>query len=136
MNIRTVPVACAWSFIISSIILQVLYVTPEISWPHYILFALGSIVCGIVIVDLEDVILGYFIVLPLSLFTSAFFLGILPSITGKVQSGFLTSDLLVSSAFTMIMKSTFPGVWIVCLLTGILGSGIGERIEPISEAKD
>jgi len=133
MKTRTIMVTFAWSLVISSIILQVLYVTPDISWPHYVLFALASTLCGVMIVDLGDLILSYFVVLPMSFFLTTFFLGILPSITGKLQTRFLASDLLVSYALTMIIKSTFPSVWVICLLAGILGSGIGEWIEPIPE---
>jgi len=134
MDTKAVLVAVAWAFIMSSIILQVLYVTPELSWPYITLLVLGSFVSGILIVDLKDVILSYFIVLPLSLFTMTFILGILPSITGKLQSGFLASDLVISYAFTLIIKSTFPAVWILCLLAGILGSGLGEKIEPFPDS--
>ncbi|MCJ7719515.1 hypothetical protein MUO69_06260 [Candidatus Bathyarchaeota archaeon] len=133
MKIQTILVAVAWSFIISSIVLQVLYVTPGLSWPYIVLLMLGSFLSGILIVDLKDVILSYFFVLPSSLFTMTFVLGILPSITGKLQTGFMTSDLVISSAFTLVMKNTFPIVWVLCLLAGVIGGGVGERIEPLAE---
>jgi len=136
MNTRTVLVAVGWSFLISSIILQALYVTPVLSWPFYVLLVLASLICGMLIVDLKDIILSYFVVLLFSFSTITFFLGVLPSLTGKLQTGFLTSDLVVSSAVLMIVKSTFPGVWVFCLLSGIFGGGIGERIEPFPEFED
>jgi len=86
--------------------------------------------CGMLIVDLGDIIMSYFMVLLFSFSTATFFLGVLPSVAGALQSGFMTSDLVVSSAMLMIAKSTFPGVWVLCLLAGMLGGGIGERIEP------
>jgi hypothetical protein len=36
----------------------------------------------------------------------------------------------------MIFRSTFPGVWVLCLLAGMLGGGIGERIEPFAGEED
>ena len=130
MKARAILVAFGWSFIISSIILQVLYVTPALSWPHYVLLVLASLMCGMLIVDLGDIILSYFMVLLFSFSTTVFFLGVLPSIAGTLQSGFMTSDLIISVSMLMIAKSTFPGVWVLCLLAGMLGGGIGERIEP------
>lgn len=136
MNTRTVLVAAGWSFLISSIVLQVLYVTPGLSWYHYVLLVLASLISGTLIVDLKDVVISYFMVVVLSFSTMTFFLGVLPSIAGKLQSGLLTSDLVVSSALTMVMKITFPGVWVLCLLSGIIGGGIGERVEPFMEIAD
>jgi hypothetical protein len=136
MNARTVLVAAGWSFIISSVILQVLYVTPTISWSCYVILVLASVMCGILIVDLKDIILSYFLVLLFSFSVTTFMLGILPSVTGMLQSGFMTSDLIVSFAILMIVKSTFPGIWVFCLLAGILGGGIGETIEPFFEEED
>ena len=130
MRARTILVAFGWSFIISSIILQALYVTPTLSWAYYVLLVLASVMCGMLIVDLGDIIMSYFMVLLFSFSTATFFLGVLPSVAGALQSGFMTSDLVVSSAMLMIAKSTFPGVWVLCLLAGMLGGGIGERIEP------
>jgi hypothetical protein len=136
VNARTIIVAFGWAFLISSIILQVLYVTPVMSWPHYILLVLVSTVCGMLIVDLQDVVLSYFLVLLFSFSLTTFFLGVLPSLTGALQSGFMASDLVVSSAIMMIIRSTFPSVWVLCLLAGVIGGGIGERIEPFAEEED
>lgn len=131
MKGKTVLVAFGWSFLISSIILQVLYVTPTISAPFYALLVLVSIMCGMLIVDLQDIVLSYFMVVVLSFFTTVFLLGVMPSLTGSLPSGFTGVDLIVSSAIMMVMTSTFPGVWVLCLLAGVLGGGIGEWIEPL-----
>ncbi len=136
MKAKTVLVALGWSFLISSIILQVLYVTPAISAPFYVLLLLVSAMCGMLIADLQDIILSYFMVMLFSFFTTVFILGVLPSITGSLQSGVMGLNLVLSSAIMMVMQSTFPGVWVLCLFAGVIGGGIGEWIEPIGEDED
>ena len=113
-----------------------LYVSPGLQWAHYVLLIFVSAVCGMLIVDLKDVILSYFLVMLFSFSMTTFVFGVLPSITGALRSGFMASDLVVSSAVMMIIKSTFPGVWVLCLLGGVIGGGIGERIEPLVEEGD
>lgn len=135
MKLRGILVSVGWSVMISSIILQVLYVTPALDWREYVLLVLASLLSGALIVDLGDVILGYFLVLLFSFSIMTFTIGVLPSVTGAVQSGFMASDLLVSNGLLTIVKATFPGVWVVCLLAGIVGGGIGERLEPYYEQK-
>jgi hypothetical protein len=135
MRRRTVLVALGWSFLLSSIILQVLYVTPTISVPVYALLVLVSIMCGMLIVDLQDVVLSYFMVVLLSLLITVFMLGVMPSLTGSLPSGFTGIDLIMSSAVMMVATSTFPGVWVLCLLAGVLGGGIGEWIEPLAKVE-
>jgi hypothetical protein len=133
MNIKTALISVAWAFTVSSIILIAFYENPSVPWAHNILILLTGILCGILIVDLKDVILGFFIVFPLSLLMTTFFLAVLPAVTGKLQSGFMAIDILASYAIGLVLKSTFPVTWILCLMSGIFGCAIGERIEPLEE---
>ena len=89
MNLKTVLTALGWSAALCSIVLQVLYTSSgtALLWYHYILLFLVSVLGGIAITDLKDVIFSYFIVFPLSLFTMIFIMGLLPGILNKVQSG-------------------------------------------------
>jgi hypothetical protein len=136
MNTRTLLIALGWSLAISSIILQVLYTSPSLEWYHYVLLLLVSMLSGAVIIDLRDIILSYIIVLPLSLGTMIFIMGILPALAGKLASGSMAIDLVAGMVINMIMRSTFPGVWVLCLIAGIVGGGIGERIEVIPDISD
>lgn len=136
MKLEPIFILCGWSIIISSILLQALYVGPMLSWLHWILLLLASILSGIVLVDLRIIVLGYFPVLALSLLITFFCLAGLPVITGAVLFDVFTDILSVS--IVLVMQSTFPGVWIMCLLAGIFGGGIGERLRtlaPLSKSR-
>jgi len=124
MRKKTITILAAWAAIISSIILQALYSSPMLTWFHYLSLFLISTLSGILIADLKEIILGYFIVVLLSVLIIICCLAILPSITGKVLPSLV--DLLVQSAIVLVMRSTFPSVWILCLLAVILGSAIAE----------
>jgi len=124
---KIIFILCGWTILTSSIILQSLYTSPTLSWFHWLLLLLASIFSGILLTDLKTVVLGYFVVIALSLFFIIFCLSILPVITGKVLFA-AALDTLLGSAIVMVIRSTFPGVWIMCLLGGILGGGVGERL--------
>lgn len=138
MKPKSILIALGWTVTICSVILQVLYTSsgPGLLWYHYAALFLVSMLAGIVIVDLKDVILGYFIVFPLSFATLIFVMGVLPGAAGKLQSGTMALDVIGGMAINMVMRITFPGVWVLCLLGGILGCGIGERIEGVPETVD
>jgi len=135
MKPKSILVALGWAVAICSVILQVLYTSSGsgLLWYHYALLFLVSMLGGIAIVDLKDVILGYFIVFPLSFATLIFVMGILPGVTGKLQSGTMALDVIGGMAINLVMRITFPGVWVLCLLGSILGCGIGEKIEGVPE---
>jgi len=126
MRKKTITILAAWATIISSIILQALYSSPMLIWFHYLSLFLISTLSGILIADLKEIILGYFIVVLLSVLIIIFCLAILPGITGKILLDPSLADLLVQSAIVLVMRSTFPSVWILCLLAVILGSAIAE----------
>jgi hypothetical protein len=136
MNTRTLLIALCWALATSSIVLQALYTYPSLQWFHYVLLLLISVLSGAVIVDLRDIILSYIIVLPLSLALMIFIMGILPALAGKLASGSMAMELVAAMVINMIMRSTFPGVWVLCLIAGIIGGGIGEKIEAIPEISD
>lgn len=127
MKLNLLLIPCGWTILISSIILQALYISPMLMWFHWLLLLLASILSGILLVDLKRIVLSYFVVVALSLFVIIFCLALLPVIAGKVLLETVV-DTLLGSAMVMVVRSTFPGVWIMCLLGGILGGGIGERL--------
>jgi hypothetical protein len=129
MKTKTIAILTGWAFIISSIILQSLYISPLLLWFHYILLFITSLLCGMIIVDLKDIILGYFFVIPISLLTMIFCLAVLPEITGKILLTSLSLDMLIQSAVIIILRSTFPSVWILCLIAAILGAALGEKLK-------
>jgi len=135
MKPKSILIALGWSVTICSVILQVIYTSSGsgLLWYHYAALFLISMLGGIAIVDLKDVILGYFIVLPMSFATLIFVMGILPGVAGKLQSGTMAVDVIGGMAINLVMRMTFPSVWVLCLLGGILGCGIGERIERVPE---
>jgi hypothetical protein len=133
MKLKPILISVAWAFIVSSIILIAFYENPAVSWAHSIFILLTSALCGILIVDLTDVILAFFAVFLLSLFIPTFFLAVLPAVTGKLQTGFMTADILASYTLAMVLRNTFPITWVLSLLSGIFGCAIGERIEPLVE---
>lgn len=135
MKIKSLLIILGWTVSICSVILQMLYTSSGtgLLWYHYIALFAISMLGGIAIVDLKDVILGYFIVFPLSFSLLIFIMGILPSFTGKLQSGTMALDVIGGMTINLVMRTTFPGVWVLCLLAGILGCGIGERIEGVPE---
>ena len=110
----------------ASIMLQALYVSPMLGWLHWVLLAFASFFSGVVLVDLKTIVLGYFPVLALSLLIVLFFLAGLPVITGGILLGVFMDTLSVSAI--LVVRSTFPGVWIMCLLAGVFGGGVGERL--------
>lgn len=126
MRKKTIIILATWATMISSIILQTLYSSPTLTWFQYLFLFLISTLSGILIADLKEIVLGYFIVVILSLFMMTFCLAMLPSITGKVLPDPSLADLLIQTAIVMVVRATFPSVWICCLLAVILGSAIAE----------
>jgi len=135
MNLKTVVIGVGWTIAICSVVLQVLYTSSgtALLWYHYVILFLISMLSGVAIVDLKDIILSYFIVFPLSLFMMIFIMGVLPGIAGKIQSGSMALDLVTGMAVNLVMRTTFPGVWVLCLLGSIVGCGIGEKIETVPD---
>jgi hypothetical protein len=126
MKKKNLIILIAWATIISSIILQTLYSRPTLTWLQYLALFIISLLAGILIGDIKEIIIGYFITIPLSFLIMTFCLTILPSITGKLSQTSSLIDLLFQSTIVMVVRSTFPSVWILCLISVILGSVISE----------
>jgi hypothetical protein len=129
MNKKAPPIILIWAITASAIILQALYVQPLLTWHHYLFLFIASILPGILLADLKEIIIGYFIMCLLSLFIMTFSLAILPVISGKVPPIPSLIDMLLQSALITIFRSTLPSVWILCLISAILGSAIAEYLK-------
>lgn len=122
----SIIILSGWAVTISSIVLQALYLSPLLTWFHYLSIFLASVLCGAMILDLKDIILGYLVVIPLSFFIMIFCLAALPGLTGKTLLTKSSLDLSVQYALVIVVRSTFPAVWIECLMAAILGGAIAE----------
>jgi len=117
-------VAVGWAIVIASVFVQSLYVRPALTEFEIILLFLASAVAGAVLVDIEKLIVSFFLAIGLAIFLSYFCL-VLPSVLGFAG---VAGEALYSAAIVMLFRSVFPAPFIFILLGGLLGSFIGERL--------
>lgn len=124
-------VTVGWSINTASSVLQAIY-QPRY-YPGYPLAAFNvvflfvmSVLAGMVLVDVEIVVFGYVGALSLSVLLMFVSLS-LPALLGEVIYAPL-KDVLYSGIVVLIFQTIFPGVIILCLMGGLLGSFFGERL--------
>lgn len=127
MNAKQYGIVVSWSVLISSVLLySVLMSPPPIL--SYILLGLASFFAGVVLVDLDVIIVGCLITFALCV--AMMFIALsLPVFLGTLSHAVL-SDLVYTQALRMIFYATFPISIILCLVTGILGGYVGEKVFP------
>jgi hypothetical protein len=114
--------------ITASIILNRLFqgLEASLSAPEFLLIFLASVLAGILLVDPETIILGYVGLLALSI--AIVYVGFtLPVLVGSIQSAVLAQSLM-EGTIGIIARIVFFYLLIPCLMGGILGGIIGERL--------
>jgi hypothetical protein len=123
-ELKDVVATAAWAVVISSVILPALYTRGSLVESDLILLFLGSVVAGLVLADLERLILSSVVAIALSLVIIYLCLN-LPAFLHLATA----ETALAESAIVMIFRSIFPIPLIAILFGGLLGSSLGERFD-------
>jgi hypothetical protein len=123
-ELRDFIASVAWAIILSSVILPALYARASLVESDLVLLFLGSMVVGVVLADLEQLILGFVIAIALSLVVIYLCLNLPVFLHLAVAEG-----ALASSAIVMIFRGIFPIPFVAILFGGLLGSYLGERFD-------
>jgi len=121
-ELRDIAAAAGWAIFLASIILPALYSRASLVELDLVLLFLGSAVVGIVVADLERLIISCVVAIALSLVIIYLCLN-LPVFLHLAVAG----EALGGSAIVMIFRGIFPIPVIAILFGGLLGSFFGER---------
>jgi len=124
LQLRDVAATAGWAVVLASIALQALYVRASLTELETVLLFFGSVVVGVVLADLEKLIMGCVAAIALSVVIMYVCLN-LPAILHLTAA----SEALGEGAIVMIFRGIFPIPIIAILFGGLLGSYIGERLQ-------
>jgi len=123
VELLDLAVIAGWAVAITSIIVNSLYVRPLLTWVDIVLLFVASAMSGMMLVDLESVVVGFVVAFALAT-VMTYILLCLPTILGI--SGAI-GEVLSSGAVVMVFRSIFPVPFILILIGGFFGSFLGEK---------
>lgn len=123
MSLEDILVTVGWGVSSASITLQALYVRSFVSLWDLALLLVVSVLAGMILVDVEIIVISYVGSFLLSLLMM-FFCLTLPATLGRIQF----AELGQTVAVIMIFRSVFPIPVILCPICGLIGGVIGEKL--------
>jgi len=127
MKKEAIFILCGWITITTSILMTAIYQTSIMQWYHYVIFFASSFLAGVLLTDPQKIVIYTFITLSISCFLALFCLSLLPILAGKVLFAFETFDMLLRSGIVIIVRITFPQLWILYFIGALIGGVFGER---------
>jgi len=125
---RTFLIVCSWIVITTSTLLNAVLRGPFLQWYDYLILILASLLAGALIIDLKKVVVYTLITLAATYALSLFCLSALPILTGKIIWASETINLTLEAGIIMVVRATFPTLWIIYFLVALIGGFIGESL--------
>jgi len=122
---RDFLVVIGWALILSSIILQSLYIREFLTFMDLLALFFASVFAGVILVDAERILYGFVGVIVLCLLL-VFLCLTLPIALGKLQSADLAQALYGATLIMIFRSMLATATPVVVLIGGLVGGALGE----------
>ncbi len=124
--LQEIRVSVFWALLLSAVLMHSLLTSQSLSILDLVLLTLVCFWAGLILVDIESIVVGSFFALGLC--TLIMFVEFsIPAFLG-VLSHAEFNEIVYYQAIRMIFTAIFPVPVILCLVAGILGGYFGERV--------